>query len=105
MPVLYTLVQRALRRLVHRGVQQPDRRSDEHAILHRLQHIQRFLVGVFAMIDHVDAAAHGTLHRFGGAAMRIDHAVEIARHRDAGADFFLAHHRTRQGTGARVVVA
>jgi iron(III) transport system ATP-binding protein len=58
-------------RLVHRGVQQPDRRSHEHAILHRFQHVERLLVGMLAVVDHIDAASHRHLCEFGVAANKI----------------------------------
>ena len=98
-------MQRALRRFVHRGVQQADRGADEHAVLHGLQHVQRLLVGVLAVVDHIHTAAHRALHALRGAAMRVHHAVEVARHGDAGADFLLAHHGARQCAAARVIVA
>ncbi len=103
--VAHAGMQRALRRLMHRGVQQTDRRADEHAVLHRLQHVQRFLVRVLAVVDHVHPTPHRALHALRRSAMRVDHAVEIARDHDAGADFVLAHHRAGQCAGARVIVA
>ena len=70
-----------------------------------LQQVERLFIGVLAVVDHIDAASHRALHALRRAAMRVDHAVEVARHGDAGADFRLAHHRARQRAGAGVVVA
>ena len=77
-------------------MQQPDRWADEHAVLHGFQQIQRFFIGMFAMIDDIDTATDRALDEFRGAAMGVDLTIEIMGGDDSGADFFLGHDRARQ---------
>ena len=55
-------MQRTLGRFVNGCVQQADRRTDEYAVLHRLQHVERLFIGMLAVIDHVHPAPHRALH-------------------------------------------
>src|ERR1700692_4510783 len=49
---------------VERAVNDANCRSDKNAILGRLQHVDRFLVCRFAVIDHVDSAANSAFYGF-----------------------------------------
>ena len=73
--------------LVERAIDDADGGADEDAVLRQFQHVERFLVGGFAVIDHVDAAAHRALDGIGGAGMAVDLLAEIARDLDGGGDF------------------
>src|SRR5262249_12546530 len=77
--------------LVERAPNDADGRADKDPILHRLQHVQSLIVRGLAMIDHVDAAAHGALDRLRRPAVRADPLAEVPRDLHCRADFALAH--------------
>ena len=70
--------------LIERAIDDADGRADEDAVLHRFQHVEGFFIGGFAVIDHVDAAAHRALDGVGGAGMAVDLLAEIAGDLDGG---------------------
>ena len=85
--------------LEDRIMDEAERRTDDDPVLGGLQHVERFLVGEIAMIDAVDAGAHGALHQFGGARMAGDALAPIMRGAHADRQFLLAE---RDDFGARV---
>src|SRR3984885_15529433 len=53
-------VEAELLTLIERAVDNPDRRPHENSILHGLQHVDRFLVRRFTVIDNVTSATNGS---------------------------------------------
>src|ERR1700722_15125953 len=89
---------------VERAVNDANCRPDKHAILGRLEHIDRFFVRRFAVIDHIYPTANSPFYRFGRAGVAVDPLAEIARDVDRGLYLLLGHDReTTVGGGAEVV--
>ena len=65
--------------------------TDDHAVLRRLEHVERFFVGEVAMVDAIDAITNGPLHRGRGACMTGDALVPLVGDLDRGRHFGLAH--------------
>ena len=68
-----------------------ERGADNHAVLRRLEHVERFFVGEITMIDAIDMIANGPLHRGGRARMTGDALVPLMRDLDGGRHLGLAH--------------
>ena len=77
--------------LVHEVVQQPDCGCYEYALARRLQEVQAFLVGIFAVIEDVDSVPERELDRGRSAHMGSDALAVRVRGQRSRADFHLVH--------------
>ena len=69
--------------LEDRVVDEAEGRPDDDPVLDRLEHVERLLVGEVAVVDAVDAGAHGALDRFRRPAVAGDPLAPIMRELDA----------------------
>ncbi len=84
-------------RLVHQGMAQADGGRDEDAILRRLEHVERFLVAVLGVVDHVDPGDQAVPDRLDRARVGIDLLAEAVRRCHRHPDLLQRHRRGMRG--------
>src|SRR5882757_7514785 len=90
--------------LVKRAVDDTDGWADEDAILGGLEHVDRFLICRFAMIDDINTATNSPLHGLGRSRMTIHLLTEVAGDAHRRLHLFLPHHgEAPVGRRAKVV--